>query len=156
MTSPATTVALHCIPGSVGLIEDLPILSHGKIRLKLAGYRHDPERDLPLYLFDVVTESGEVAGQYHFTPGAEDRVGDIGNSGGHVDQSFRNRGLSSDAIRALKPLASLHGMQSFVITCGKDNGAAQTALRKLGVEYPQEQLFKYRIPADHSSPIDAP
>lgn len=149
MTSPTTVEQLQGAPTSHGLYEDLGTLEHGRTKLDLGGYRFDPIRKLPLYLFNLINESGDIVGEYHFTPGEAGLVGEIGNAGGHVAEAFRNNGHSQEAIKALGGVASRHGMPSFIITCPKDNVAARKGLDNVGVELitGDGDICFYEIPA---------
>lgn len=148
----SSNTLLERLPGEpvlFGLFDDIHGLGHGHTKLILDGFKFDPKRKLPLYLFNLQAPDGSVVGQYHFTPGAPEVVGDIGNSGGYVDPAYQNRGHSKEAIRALGPLAKRHGMENFVITCGKENSAARHALEQLGNELPTQHatLCFFVIPA---------
>ena len=149
MTSPAIVELLQGTPTSYGLYEDIGKLAHGRTKLDLEGFRFDPQRKLPLYLFNLINEKDEVVGAYHFTPGAPGEVGEVGNAGGHVAEAFRNNGHSQEAVKALGGVASRHGMTSFIITCPKDNMAARKALDYVGVERAtgEGDLCFYDIPA---------
>jgi RimJ/RimL family protein N-acetyltransferase len=150
MTVNALLEELPGEPAQFGLFDDVRHLAHGRTKLLLEGYKFDPERKLPLYLFNLQASDGSYVGQYHFTPGSPDLVGDVGNSGGHVDPPYRNRGHSKAAIKALSALARRHGMKNFIITCGMDNDAARHALAQVGKELamPHATLHFFEIPAE--------
>lgn len=135
-------------PALFGLFDDVHGLGHGHTKLVLDGFKFDSKRKLPLYLFNLQAADGSVVGQYHFTPGAPDAVGDIGNSGGHVDPAYQNLGHSKEAIRALSTLAKRHGMENFIITCGRENSAARHALAQVGKELAKQHatLCFFEIP----------
>jgi RimJ/RimL family protein N-acetyltransferase len=149
MTVSASLQQLSGGPSSYGLFDDVNELQHGRTRLALDGYRYDPARKLPLYVFNLVADDGATVGQYHFAPGEPDRVGATGNAGGHVAPEYRNKGHSKDAVKALGTLARRHGMATFIITCPKSNGAARKALEQVGEEIDQqhEETCFYRIPS---------
>jgi RimJ/RimL family protein N-acetyltransferase len=137
------TATLH------GLFEDVGGLQHGRTRLNLDGFRFDPLRKLPLYVFNLINDDAINVGQCHFAPGAPGAVGEIGNAGGFVEAAYRNNGHSQEAIKALGELARRHGMTSFIITCPKGNDAARKALEHVGVELENRagDVCFYEIPA---------
>jgi RimJ/RimL family protein N-acetyltransferase len=135
-------------PAMHGLFDNVHSLRHGHTKLVLDGFKFDPARKLPVYLFNLQTDDGAFVGQYQFTPGTLDIVGHIGNAGGYVDPAYQNRGHSKDAIKALGTLAKRHGMQSFIITCCRDNDAARSALQQVGKEMTtqHDELCFFEIP----------
>ena len=149
MTINARLEELAGEPAQSGLFGDVHRLRHGRTTLLLEGFKYDPQRKLPLYLFDLQASDGSYVGQYHFTPGPSALVGEIGNAGGHVDPPYRNRGHSKDALRALGALARRHGMDKFIITCDRENGAARHVLAQLGKEKAVQHasLYFFDIPA---------
>jgi RimJ/RimL family protein N-acetyltransferase len=149
MSSNALLEDLSGEPAQFGLFNDVHCLRHGQTKLILEGFKYDPQRKLPLYLFDLQASDGSYVGQYHFAPGPSELVGDIGNAGGHVDPPYRNRGHSKNAIKALSALARRHGMDNFIISCGIENGAARRVLSQVGRELamPHATLHFFEIPA---------
>lgn len=153
MSTSTLVEQLSDAPPTHGLFDDVGSLRHGRTRLDLDGFRFDPMRKLPLYVFNLVNDDGMHVGQYHFAPGSPEAVGEIGNAGGYVDAAYRNRGHSKEAIKALGELARRHGMDSFIITCPKDNAAARKALDQVGVELANRdsKLCYYEIPASNAN-----
>jgi RimJ/RimL family protein N-acetyltransferase len=149
MTMNARLEELAGEPAQFGLFDDVHGLSHGRTKLLLEGFKFDPERKLPLYLFNLQASDGSYVGQYHFTPGPLEVVGDVGNSGGHVDPPYRNRGHSKEAIKALGALAKRHGMENFIISCGIENSAARHGLAQVGKQLARQHatLYFFEIPA---------
>jgi RimJ/RimL family protein N-acetyltransferase len=153
MTTSNLVEELSGAPSRHGLLEDIRSLHEGRTRLDLEGFRFDPIRNLPLYVFNLIDDDGALVGQYHFAPGAPEAVGEIGNAGGYVEAAYRNRGHSKEAIKALGELASRHGMDSFIITCPKDNDAARKALDQVGTNMANRDgdICFYEIPASKSN-----
>lgn len=153
MSTSTLVEQLSGAPSLHGLFDDVGSLRYGRTRLDLDGIRFDPMRKLPLYVFNLINDDGTHVGQYHFAPGTPEAVGEIGNAGGHVDAAHRDRGHSKEAIKALGELALRHGMDSFIITCPKDNAAARKALGQVGVEMANRdsRLCYYKIPASKAN-----
>lgn len=153
MTTTKEAQRLEGTPTSHGLYEDFGKLEHGGTKLNLKEFQFDSGRKLPLYVFSLSNETGDIVGEYHFAPGTPQQVGDIGNAGGHVDEAFRNRHHSQEAIMALGGVASRHGMNSFIITCPMDNAAARKGLGNVGIELENQggTICYYQIPVSPSS-----
>lgn len=153
MTTSRFVEQLSGAPSLHGLFEDVGSLRHGRTRLDLDGFRFDPTRKLPLYVFNLIDDDGTHVGQYHFAPGTPEVVGEIGNAGGYVAAAYRDRGHSKEAVKALGELALRHGMDSFIITCPQDNAAARKALDQVGVEMANRggNMCFYDIPASKAN-----
>jgi tagatose 1,6-diphosphate aldolase len=135
-------------PESHGLFRDVGELRDGDVRLHFDGHKFDPARRLPLYLFNVENAQGEQIGQYHFTPGAPEVVGDKGNSGGFMHPPFKRKGYSRSTIKALAPLAKRHGLDSIIITCPSGNVEAREAIAAIGGQLtnPGADVYRFQVP----------
>ena len=68
-----------------------------------------------------------------------------------VKPAFRNRGLSSEALRQVRTFCKQSGTRALTVEVGRDNGPAQTVYRRTGFEEMDRQLLT--LPLDDPSHV---
>ena len=119
------------------IIDPLPPLSDGEIRLALTGADPADEKTgyVPAYRFDILRESdGAVVGCCDLRIGYVRNTYYGGNIGYAVSEDYRGHHYAKKACRLLFRLAALHGMPYLYISCAADNEPSRRTLEALGGE----------------------
>lgn len=116
-----------------------PPLGFGGVELRLMSLIQPDEKKglVASYLFAIhETRYSSRVGHLHFRIQSTERILNVaGHIGYFIEESWRGKGFSYEATKAVLPLARLLGFSELILTCRPENTASRKIIHRLKARY---------------------